>query len=181
MDRPRASGEAGFTLIELLVVASVGLVVFAAALGLIRVATSSEAATRERGGQIQQARTMIEAITREVRQGDGVAIAAPSQLAVVTWVNRASCGGAPAESSIQCRVTYQCSGATCTRAETPPDTAATAPGPQVAEGLASSDVFTYSPTGDPTFVGVELELGETPAEEAVTLEAGIALRNATLG
>lgn len=175
------SDEQGFTLIELLVVASIGLIVFGGATTLLVGTVRGESDQRDRSAQVQQARVALERLTREVRQGDAVATAEPSSFSLETWVKRGSCGGAPASSSIQCRVTYQCSGDSCTREETDPGVAATGSGAQVVEGLIDDTIFTYAPAADPTWIGIELKLGNPGEADSVTLSGGVALRNAVVG
>jgi hypothetical protein len=129
---------------------------------------------------IQQARVTVDRITRELRQGLDTPTTSPSQLAIITYVKAATCGGAAGSSSIVCRVTYSCSGGVCTRRVSQPDGSAPGSAVQVAGGLTGSSVFSYLPDEDePTYVGVSLafETGGAP----VTLDDGVALRNADEG
>jgi prepilin-type N-terminal cleavage/methylation domain-containing protein len=168
--------QRGLTLIELLIAASVGLVVVGGALTMFVGAIRSEPRTASKVAAIQRARTTVERITRELRQGLETPSASASKLEIVTYVKAATCGGAAASTSIPCRVTYECGAGKCTRKVAQPN--GTAPGPtlQVASDLASNSVFTYLPNPtDPTYVGVSLAV--TSDGDPVTLSDGVALRN----
>jgi len=171
--------EAGFTLVELLIAGILGLVVVGAAVTVFTASIRSEPGISSRAAQIQQARTTMERLTRELRQGSGVALASPSQLSINTYVDSATCGGAPSPTAIECRVTYSCSAGECTRSEAQPADGS-APGPAVVavSGLSGDDVFSYSPDAtDPTFVAIRLVFPAQNGEEAITLTDGVALRN----
>ncbi|HEX8690468.1 MAG TPA: prepilin-type N-terminal cleavage/methylation domain-containing protein, partial [Solirubrobacterales bacterium] len=107
--------ESGFTLIELLVATAVGLVVVGGALTVFMGGIRSEPRTASQVTAIQQARVTVDRITRELRQGWETPITSKTQLAIVTYVKAASCGGAAASTAIPCRVTYNCSAGACTR------------------------------------------------------------------
>lgn len=168
--------EGGVTLIELLIAASVGLVVVGGALTMFMGAIRSEPRTASKVASIQQARTTVDRITRELRQGLETPTATASKLAIVTYVKAATCGGAAASTSIPCRVTYECEAGACTRIVAKPDGSAPGSEVQVASGLASSSVFSYSPSEvDPTYVGVTFAFSTNG--DPVTLSDGVALRN----
>lgn len=167
--------QRGLTLIELLIAASVGLVVVGGALTMFVGAIRSEPRTASKVAAIQQARTTVERITRELRQGLQTPTHSPTQLAIVTYVKAATCGGVAASTSIPCRVTYTCGSGKCTRVVAQPNGSAPGPAVQVASGLTSNNVFTYSPATDPTFVGVSLSVASDG--QPVTLSDGVALRN----
>lgn len=174
---PLCGEERGLTLIELLIAASVGLVVIGGALTMFIGAVRSEPRTASKVAAIQQARVTVDRITRELRQGLETPTASPSQLAIVTYVKAATCGGAAASTSIPCRVTYTCSAGNCTRVVAQPNGSAPGAAVQVASGLTSSSVFSYLPSAtDPTYVGVSFVFA-TDSEQPVTLEDGVALRN----
>ena len=101
--------ERGFTLPELLLATVLGLLVIGAAVTAFTSAIQSQPRINSQAAAIQQARTMMERITRELRQGSSVPSASASQLSIVTYVHSATCGGAASTSSISCRVTYSCS------------------------------------------------------------------------
>jgi Tfp pilus assembly protein PilW len=168
--------ERGLTLIELLIAASVGLVVVGGAMTMFIGAVRSEPRTTSKVVAIQQARTTVERITRELRQGLEIPTATSTELAIVTYVKAATCGGATATTSIPCRVTYECSAGQCTRVVAQPNGSAPGPVVPVATDLASDSVFSYLPSStDPTFVGVSLAVSSDG--EPITLSDGVALRN----
>jgi Tfp pilus assembly protein PilW len=174
--------EDGMTLVELLLVAVLGLLVLTGALALLLSSASGEPRVSERAAVVQQARAMVEAVTREVRQGYGIEVAEPDELVLLSYVARTSCGGAPAEGSIECRIAYECSADACTRTESDPEGGGGGTAVEVARGLASASVFDYEPSADdPSFVQVSLELPLSESEDSITLEGGTALRNVALG
>lgn len=168
--------ERGFTLIELLIAAAVGLVVVGGALTMFMGAIRSEPRTASKVAAIQQARTTMDRITRELRQGlEMPAPPSETELEIVTYVKAATCGGAAASTSIPCLVTYTCEADACTRVVAQPDGSAPGPAVEVVSGLTSTDVFTSSPVEDPTYVGVTLAL--SAGDNPVILSDGVALRN----
>jgi len=169
--------ERGLTLIELLIAAAVGLVVVGGALTMFVGAIHSEPRTASKTAAIQQARVAVDRITRELRQGIETVTTSPGQLAIVTYVKAATCGGATATTSIACEVTYTCSAGKCTRLVAPPNGIPPSPAVQVASGLTSTDVFSYYPpeSTDPSYVGVSLSFDSEG--QPVTLTDGAALRN----
>jgi type II secretory pathway pseudopilin PulG len=168
--------EPGLTLVELLIAATVGLVVVGGALAMLAGAIRSEPRTASKVVAIQQARSAVDRITRELRQGLETPTAMESELAIVTYVKAATCGGVPASTSIPCRVTYKCSAGKCTRTVAQPNGSAPGPTVQVVSGLTSSNTFTYSPSKiDPTYVGVTFALDSDG--QPVVLSDGVALRN----
>ena len=180
-DRIRAllRAEDGMTLTELLVAAALGLVVIGTAVVIFTAAVRSEPRISGRAADVQEARTTIERITRELRQGSTVTSATSSQLTMITWVHQASCGGAAAPSAIQCRVSYTCSGnpAACTRSETQTNGSGAPATTEVARGLASPAVFSYSPSAsDPAFIGVDMVFPAGGGEDSITLADGAAPR-----
>jgi prepilin-type N-terminal cleavage/methylation domain-containing protein len=171
--------ERGFTLIELLIATSLGLVVIGAALTMFVGAIHSQPRDTSKIAAMQQARTTVDRITRELRQGlEVVSSPAPttSRLEIVTYVKAVTCGGAAASTSIPCRVIYSCSGTTCTRAVAQPSGSAPGPAVQVASGLASPDVFAYSPPTNPSYVGVSFSFSNSSGPP-FTLGDGVTLRN----
>lgn len=172
--------EGGLTLIELLIAATLGLVVIGAAMTVFIGVIRSEPRTTSKVTAIQEARVTVDRMTRELRQGVDTPITSPSQLAIITYVKAAICGGAAASSSIVCRVTYKCEGGACIRFVSQPNGSAPGPAIRVVGGLASSSVFSYLPgAADPTYVGVSLAL-ETGGDPVI-LGDGVALRNTADG
>lgn len=171
--------QRGLTLVELLVASMLGLLVVGAGMSIFLSAVRSEPRSTSKVAAIQQARFTMDRIVRELRQGLEVAktpTPSSSQLAVVTYVKAATCGGASASTAIPCRVTYTCSAGACTRTVAQPDGSAPGSPAQVAGGLSSSSVFSYSPSAsNPTYVGVTFTFSTDT--EPVTLGDGAALRN----
>jgi prepilin-type N-terminal cleavage/methylation domain-containing protein len=180
-ERARTIGaeERGFTLPELLVATLLGLLVVGAAVTAFTGAIQSQPRVTSQAAAIQQARTTMEQITRELRQGSSVPSASATQLSIVTYVHSATCGGGSSSSSISCRVTYSCSGGTCTRTEANPDGTSPGAAVQVVSGLSSNNVFSYTPPTStaPAYVGVTLAFPAKGGSDAITLTDGSALRN----
>jgi type II secretory pathway pseudopilin PulG len=177
--RALRSDCAGFTLPELLIGTVLSLVVIGGAVMAFTASMSTQPRLSSQAAGIQQARTTMERITRELRQGSTVPNASASQLSIVTYVNSATCGGAASTTAIQCRVTYSCSSGACTRTEAKPDGSAPGPARQVVSGLTSNSVFTYTPptATAPAYVSVALSLPPQGANQGITLSDGVALRN----
>jgi type II secretory pathway pseudopilin PulG len=177
----------GFTLPELLVGAVLGLIVIGSGVSLFASGIRVEPATRDRAAQIQAARTMAERISRELRQGSNSVSADPSQLGILTYVPRTSCGGSTVGPAKRCWVFYDCEAAgTCSRTECP--STVFTPGPlcgapvEVVHGLASHDVFAISPQiPGQAMVRLKLAFAAQDGEDAITIEDGVALRNPPLG
>lgn len=174
---PTLAGEGGYSLPELLVAAAIGLIVIGAGMVLLSTVVRSQPQTGERAGQVQQGRTMIERITRELRQAESVATATASNLEMVTYVDSASCGGPSAPAAIVCRVSYDCVGATCSRTERNPDGSGSAAPVQIVAGIRTPSVFGYQPATNPSHVSVTLEFADDDGEETITLSDGAAPRN----
>lgn len=172
-------GEGGYTLIELLVAATIGMVVLGGAVTVFIGAVRSEPRTASQVSAVQQGRVAVERITRELRQGIDVPTAEPGLLELVTYLPPSSCGTAEAEAKEPCRVTYACTGEECARTVAEPDGGEPGAAVRAVGGLASTEVFTYSPSGleaAPTYVGVELTFS-TREGGPVVIADGAALRN----
>lgn len=168
--------EHGLTLVELLLAAVLGLIVIGAAFTMFAGAIHSQPRDSAKVTALQEARTTADRITRELRQGWETPTATSSQLAIVTYVKAATCGGAAASTAIPCRVTYTCSGTTCSRVVAQPNGSAPGSSVRVASGLTTPNVFSYSPSAaDPSYVGVNFVL--TGSGQPFTLSDGVALRN----
>jgi prepilin-type N-terminal cleavage/methylation domain-containing protein len=177
--RAIATETGGFTLPELLIATMIGLIVIGAAVTAMTVGVNSQPRLNSQAASVQQARTTMERITRELRQGSSVPTATASQLSIVTYVNSATCGGTPANSSIACRATYTCAAGACSRTEAKPDGTAPGPAVQVLSGLSSTNVFSYTPPTStaPASVGVTLSFAAQGANQGITLSDAAALRN----
>lgn len=174
--RRRGRGEDGFTLIELLIASALGVVVIGSAITILVAALRSEPATTERNAEIQQARVLMERMTRELRQGAAITTQTPTQITLVTYVNSATCGGPSSQTARLCQVTYTCAGGTCSRLER--DTNGSGAGAARTEvtGLSGDPVFAYS--GDSRFVAITLEFPAADGDDdSITLRDGVTLRN----
>ncbi len=184
MPRWRRS-EAGFTLVELLVASAMGVVVMGAVVSLVISAVRYQPKISKQAQNITTARWVLERMTREIR--NGIAIkgeSTASRLSFESYVRHSTCGGTmvlPSSSpSIRCRVTFECSTTACSRIESDPTTSVGTPH-QIFSGIDSSQVFTYIPANQPTYVKVMLRLPNPSGPGALTVSSGASLRNATLG
>jgi len=109
LDRSLGS-ERGFSLPELLVAVVIALIIAGAGMTLVSMAVRAQPKVSERAAQIQQGRTMLESVGRELRQGESVSNPTPSGLSVLTYVDSVSCGGAAGSPAILCRVDQGASG-----------------------------------------------------------------------
>jgi type II secretory pathway pseudopilin PulG len=186
MTRPwrRIRSESGFTLIELLVASAMGVVVMGAVVSLVISAVRDQPKISKQAQNITTARWVLERMTREIRNGIAIKDATPSMVSFESYVRHATCGGAtvlPSGSpSIRCRVTFECSTTACSRIESDPAISTGTPR-QIFSGIDSSQVFTYVPENQPTYVKVTLRLPNPRGPGALTVSSGASLRNATLG
>ena len=165
------------TLPELLLATVIGLAVIGSATMVFTSAIQSQPRAASRGADIEKARVAMERLTRELRQATDVPTATSSQISVLTYVQKASCGGASATTALACRVTYTCSATACSRVEANPDGTGAGSAVQVVSGITGPAVFSYSPdTTTPTFVGVNMVFPSDDGDDAITLSDGIALR-----
>lgn len=168
--------EHGFTLIELLIATTLGLMVVGGAFTVFAGGVRSEPHMAAKASALEEARVTVDRITRELRQGREVETATSNELSILTYVKQGTCGGAAGSTATLCLVTYRCSGETCTRSVASPGESSSGAPVQVARGLASPEVFEYSPSAtEPTYVGVSFSF--VTDGEPVTLEDGVALRN----
>ncbi len=169
--------ERGFTLIELLVAATMGMVVVGGAVTVFIGAVRSEPRASSKVTAIQQGRVAVDRITRELRQGVDVSIANADEVSLVTYVKQSPCGGAPANESRACQVTYSCAAGECLRTVEEPNASSAGAAVQVVSGLSSNAVFSYSPSlVNPDYVGVRLSF-EAQEGGPVVISDGAALRN----
>src|SRR5688572_7476326 len=93
--REAARAQHGFTLPELLVSLVLGLLVVGTGVMVFSASVRTTPGQQARGSSIQEARTSMERLIREVRQGTEVLVANSNQLTLLTYVNSVTCGGAP--------------------------------------------------------------------------------------
>lgn len=176
----RAKDERGLTLPELLIAAVIGLLVIGGGVASFTTGVRSEPRISGRAYDIQQARTTMERISRELRQGSDVRVATASSLEVVTYVPRAECGSPEIGSALKCSVTYTCGEGSCTRTERDPNSLPGTGSPAtVVSGLASDAVFDYAEQeeGAPPYIHVTLAFPTEDGDDSITLEDGVSLRN----
>jgi prepilin-type N-terminal cleavage/methylation domain-containing protein len=174
-----ARSERGLTLIELLVASAMTVVLFSAAIALFMTTVKSQPDLTGRSHQIETTRNTMERMIRELRQGLAVDTGTASQLAFRTYVG-STCAGGTSTTKTLCRVTYTCTGTSCTRILANPDGSSPGSPVTVISGINNpTAVFTY--TGSPaTYVGVRFVVPSPNGRGRLTLQDGASLRNATL-
>jgi len=174
----RGRREDGFTLVELMVGTVLAMIVLGAGVTIFTAGIQSQPRVNAQAADIQQARTAMERMVRELRQGSSVPTATGSMVGVVTFVDGTTCG----TTTPQCRVTYTCTAGNCTRVVARPDGSSPGPAVRVVSGISnSSSVFTYTPataTSGAT-VGVTLAFPSETGGNAITLSDAATLRNVT--
>lgn len=180
----RVRSEEGFTLVELTIAMAMLIAVLSIATPLITSAMRSEPELRERSANVQEARIVLDRLTREIREGVSVVTANPTTFAYRTYTRKSTCGGTAILPSgaapMLCRVTYQCVGGICRRTEAREDGASPGPAVEFIRGLQTNNIFVYTPAVSPTFVEVTLVLPDPDGTGNLTIEDGATLRNATL-
>lgn len=178
------SAQAGFTLVELLVAMTMGVVLLGALGAMVISAMRSQPEVSKRAQNITTARWILERMTREIRSGVAVDQTASSSVSFRTYVRRTSCGGAGTPSAttpaIECQVTYTCTASACKRKETAPGVFTGGSEATVFSGIDNSNVFTYSPASEPTFIGITLHFPNPSGPADLTISDGASLRNAVL-
>jgi hypothetical protein len=174
--------EEGVSIVELLVSTAMFLAVAATAMFVILIAAKNEPRISDRNAAIQQARTLEERFTRELRSGYNVTSATATQVTFLTYLRRTTCGSLtlPPSSNpaIPCKVTYSLSGGAITRTETNPTGTAAPLVAQEASGLSNTDVFAYSPSAAAAgYVSMKVVFPAQNGDDAVTLVDGADLRN----
>jgi Tfp pilus assembly protein PilV len=194
-----ARDESGMTMIEMLVAALMSVIIVAASCAMLISAVRDQPALSKKAQNVTTARYQLERIVREFRNGVTLITKTPAEVTMVARVRRVACGGAAQTDSsaepIQCRITYNCSGETCTRSEatlegTPVGT------PVIAvSGLGDTNVFCFVPSAEedptecggpqegegaiaPTYIGVNLEIPNPEGRGLLTISDGATLRSA---
>jgi prepilin-type N-terminal cleavage/methylation domain-containing protein len=177
--RRRLRSEGGFTLVELLMALVLSLLVVGIGTTVFTAAVRSQPGLTQRGQAITQARTSMERLTRELRQGATVKTATASQLSYVTYVHSPStCGSSYSSTSNACLVTYTCTTTGCTRVQAMPDGTSPGTAVPVVTGLSNPNVFTYSPSSTaPTYIGATFVFAGQNGNDAITVSDGATLRN----
>jgi len=187
LSRLRA-GEDGVTLVELLVSSMMGVVVMGAVAMLVISAVKDQPRISKQAQNITTARWVLERMTREIRGGIALDTSPerlkPNTVSFKAYVRRTTCGGSTALAAntppITCQVTYTCTTSSCSRTESSPGTY-TGVTRQIFSGINSNQVFSWTPSGKPTYLKVTLRLPNPSGTGALTVSNGASLRNATLG
>jgi Tfp pilus assembly protein PilW len=195
---PAPTDESGVTLIEMLVAALMSVIVVGAACAMLISAVRDQPALSRKAQNVTTARYQLERVVRELRNSEVLETTKPAEVKLVARVQRTTCGGSaqtdPAAEPIKCKVTYSCSGKTCTRSEA--TLAGTPVGTSVValSGIGSTNVFCFVPSAEsdptqcgaaptggstPTYVGVSLEVPNPEGSGLLTISDGATLRTAT--
>lgn len=194
--------ESGMTLIEMLVAATMSVVIVGASCAMLISAVRDQPALSGKAQNVTTARYQLERIVREIRNGVVVESGSSSQVTMKVRLRRVACGGAPqmnpSAEPIECKVSYNCSGSSCTRTE------ATLAGSPVGitaialSGIGSTNVFCFVPSAEadptrcgprqegegalpPTYIGVNLEVPDPEGPGLLTVSDGATLRSAAFG
>lgn len=191
--------ESGMTLIEMLVAALMSVIIVGASCSMLISAVRDQPALSKKAQNVTTARYQLERMVRELRNGVSLITKTPSEVAMLAQVRRVSCGGEPQTSSsadpVQCRVTYRCSEATCTRSEATPEGTPVGTPSVAVSGLGETDVFCFVPSAaadptecgpaqegenavSPTFVGINLDVPNPEGPGLLTISDGATLRSA---
>lgn len=174
--------EAGLTLVEMLIAAAIGVVVLGATSSMLVSTVRTQPKISDRAQDASTARWVLERMTREIRNGIAVQEGSSASTLVFTaHVRRVSCGSSatpPASSpSIECKVTYSCDGAKCTRGETTPAAVGNGTPVTIFEGINNEKVFSYTPEiKGASFVGVTLRFPDPDGGGNFTISDGATLR-----
>jgi Tfp pilus assembly protein PilW len=171
----RLGEQRGFGLVEVLVASIAALIVVGAAMSLSIIALRSEPRISARSDTVNQARTTLERMTRELRQTYSVQVAGSTELSFFTYerVNGAT-------TATQRFVSYRCDAGQCIRREGPVGQPLPETGTIAVDGVTNSDVFTYQPnTIRPEDVEIRFVLSIPGQSERITVDDGVNLRNAT--
>jgi hypothetical protein len=167
--------QRGVGLVELMFAMASLLVVIGAAMGLMVVALHREPVVTQRADRVDQARTTLERMTRELRQTYLVQTVGSNELSFYTYERVAG-----ASTASQRFVSYQCQTGQCIRREAPVGQALPDTGQVVVDGVDNSDLFTFSPnTITPEFVAINFRLTIPGQTRTITVQDGVNLRNAT--
>jgi Tfp pilus assembly protein PilW len=192
--------ESGLTLIEMLVAALMSVIIVGAACGMLISAVKSQPGLSRKAQNVTTARYQLERVVREIRKAVKIETATPTEVQLLTRTQMTSCGGttkaSPNVQRPQCRVTYRCSAATCTRTEATEGGLAVGTATVALTGLQSANVFCFVPSteadpskcgsprsgeGPPTYVGVDLQVKNPEGPGLLTISDGATLRTETFG
>jgi len=191
--------ESGLTLIEMLVAALMSVIIVGAACAMLISAVKDQPGLSRKAQNVTTARYQLERVVREIRGAVKVETATPTEVELLTRTQRTTCGAAtkasPSVQRIECRVTYRCSGTTCTRSEATEGRVSVGASTIVLTGIESPSVFCFVPStesdpskcgsprsgGPPTYVGVNLLVKNPEGPGILTISDGATLRTQTFG
>jgi Tfp pilus assembly protein PilV len=196
----RLGDESGLTLIEMLVAALMSVIIVGAACAMLISAVKNQPGLSNKAQNVTTARYQLERVVREVRKALKVEKATPTEVVLLTRTQRTTCGGttkaSPEVQRPQCRVTYRCSGTSCTRTEATEGGTIVGVATVVLTGLESPSVFCFVPStetdpsrcgpprtgaGAPTYVGVNLRVPNPEGRGLLTISDGATLRTEAFG
>jgi len=170
--RPIVADESGMTLVEMLVAAMMSVIIVAASCAMLISSVRDQPALSKKAQNVTTARYQLERVVHELRNGVQIETGtSASKVVLLAQVRRTTCGGAPMTDPnaepIQCQVTYQCSGSSCTRTEAGVTTIAFS-------GIGDTSVFCFVPSEgeDPTMCGAP----KTEGESVVSTYIGVNLQ-----
>lgn len=195
------------TLIEMLVAATMSVIIVGASCSMLISAVRDQPALSKKAQNVTTARYQLERMVRELRNGVNVEVSetvkpTAAEVTVLAQVRRVACGGAvqtnPEASPVSCKVTYNCSGATCTRTEKTTGGVPVGTPTVALSGIGDTDVFCYAPSANPdptecgpvqegtgakppTFVGINVEVPNPEGPGLLTISDGATLRSAAFG
>lgn len=164
------------TLIEMLVASLMSVIIVGATCAMLISAVRDQPALSRKAQNVTTARYQLERIVREVRNGVKLETTTPAEVVLVARVRRVACGGEvqtdPSAEPVQCRVTYRCSGKTCTRSEATLEGVPVGTSTVALSGIGTTSVFCFAPSDaeDPTECGAAPKEGTTPTYLGVNLE-----------
>jgi Tfp pilus assembly protein PilV len=197
--RVALKNESGLTLIEMLVAALMSVIIVSAACAMLITAVKDQPGLGRKAENVTTARYQLERVVREIRTAVKVEIATTTEVELLTKTQRTSCGGttkaSPSAQRVQCRVTYRCSGTTCTRSEATEGRVPVGTATVALTGLESPSVFCFVPSEEfdpskcglprsgtvPTYVGMNLQMENPEGRRPLTISDGATLRTQTFG
>jgi Tfp pilus assembly protein PilV len=199
MRRADLRDETGLTLIEMLVAALMSVIIVGAACAMLITAVKDQPGLGRKAENVTTARYQLERVVREIRTAVKVEKASPSEVELLTKTQRTTCGAetkaSPSVQRVQCRVTYRCSGSTCTRSEATEGKVPVGTSTTVLTGIESPSIFCFVPSEEsdpskcgsprsgtvPTYVGMNLQVKNPEGPGLLTISDGATLRTQTFG
>jgi Tfp pilus assembly protein PilV len=196
----RLGDESGMSLIEMLVAMLMSVIIVGAACAMLISAVKDQPGLSTKAQNVTTARYQLERVVREVRKAVKVERATPTEVILLTRTQRTTCGGttkaSPEVQRPQCRITYLCSGTSCTRTEATEGGTVVGAATVALSGLESPSVFCFVPStetdpskcgaprtgeGSPTYIGVNLRVPNPEGPGLLTISDGATLRTEAFG